>query len=311
VALRATADCFFGLVIGIVLVVAFSRVGGADGAQSLINSFFALIKRGIEWLGRFPIGFKLNERLTERMGEVLLAVLTLNETMLTGVVRWVVSWRLWSLNTLLLPAVSCAIGASGVVAVLVDVSHLCAVQLFSLSYCYRKLYRLELYLLSALWLLLRGKKKNVLRNRSDTMEYDSTQLLLGTILFTIITALLTTVLVYHLFFAVSSFAADALLLPLYLLHLALLQFPVGQLAINRRSNFFVEGLILQTVKDDPMSTVDVTSLVAVKTSSMSMMKGFVCPALATVVSRISSGVIGWFTGAPSPGSPFPIGPLIK
>jgi hypothetical protein len=293
------------------LVAACSRLGGADGAQALINFYFSMIKRGIEWLGRFPIGFKLNERLTERMGELMLAVLTLNEAMLIGVVRWVVGWRLWYLSAVLIPVTSCAVGASGIVAALVDVAHLSTAQLFALSYWYRRLYRLELYLLSSLWLLLRGKKKNVLRNRSDTMEYDSTQLLLGTILFTIVTALLTTVLVYHLFFAVSSFAVDISLIPFYLLHFALLRLPVGQLAINRHSSYFIEELKLVTLEDDPTSKVDVTALRAVKTSSMFMLTGFISPALTTIVSRISSGVAGWFSGATSPSSPFPIGALVE
>jgi hypothetical protein len=309
--LRATLDCACGLAIGILLVAACSRLGGADGAQALINFYFSMIKRGIEWLGRFPIGFKLNERLTERMGELMLAVLTLNEAMLIGVVRWVVGWRLWYLSAVLIPVTSCAVGASGIVAALVDVAHLSTAQLFALSYWYRRLYRLELYLLSSLWLLLRGKKKNVLRNRSDTMEYDSTQLLLGTILFTIVTALLTTVLVYHLFFAVSSFAVDISLIPFYLLHFALLRLPLGQLAINRHSSYFIEELKLVTLEDDPKSKVDVTALRAVKTSSMFMLTGFISPALTTIVSRISSGVAGWFSGATSPSSPFPIGALVE
>lgn len=49
-----------------------------------------------------------------------------------------------------------------------------------------------------------GKRKNVLRNRIDSWDYDLDQLLLGTILFTLITFLFPTVLVYYALFALVS-----------------------------------------------------------------------------------------------------------
>jgi hypothetical protein len=309
--LRATMDCICGFVLGIILYTTLSQIAGTDGSQSLISSYFSIIRGGIEWLGRFPVGFKLNERLTERMGEMLLSLLNLNEAMTKGVAQWVVGWKLWSLNSVLLPATSCVFGASGVVALLVDLIHLGTFQLFALSYLYRRLYRLELYLLCALWYLLRGKKKNLLRNRSDTMQYDSTQLLLGTVLFTIVTALLTTVFVYHLFFAVSTFTIDFSLLPFYLLLLALLRLPVGEMLINRRSSYFIDDLkLVFNTQQGFISFVDVTSLVPVKRSTFSMIKSVVSPALAAIGSRIAREVGGWFTGSPRPTSPFPVGPVL-
>ncbi|KAL8874332.1 MAG: hypothetical protein Q9174_000331 [Haloplaca sp. 1 TL-2023] len=52
----------------------------------------------------------------------------------------------------------------------------------------------------SLFHLFRGKKHNVLRNRIDSCDYDLDQLLLGTILFALLSFLLPTVVVFYLTF---------------------------------------------------------------------------------------------------------------
>jgi phosphatidylinositol N-acetylglucosaminyltransferase subunit Q len=47
----------------------------------------------------------------------------------------------------------------------------------------------------------KGKRRNVLRNRTDTWSYDIDQLLFGTVLFTLIAFLFPTALVYYVLFA--------------------------------------------------------------------------------------------------------------
>lgn len=53
----------------------------------------------------------------------------------------------------------------------------------------------------ALFLHIPGKKRNTLRHRIDSCDYDLDQLLLGTILFTLLTFLFPTIVVYYLTFA--------------------------------------------------------------------------------------------------------------
>lgn len=57
----------------------------------------------------------------------------------------------------------------------------------------------------SLWNLFRGKRFNVLRQRNDFWEYDVDQLLLGTILMTLIVFLSPTVLMYYMLFALVCF----------------------------------------------------------------------------------------------------------
>jgi phosphatidylinositol glycan class Q protein len=59
----------------------------------------------------------------------------------------------------------------------------------------------QVYALGSLWRLFTGKKWNVLRNRIDSYEYKVDQLLLGTLLFTVLLFLLPTVAMYYLVFS--------------------------------------------------------------------------------------------------------------
>ncbi|KAG5651481.1 hypothetical protein H0H81_008512 [Sphagnurus paluster] len=70
--------------------------------------------------------------------------------------------------------------------------------------CYvisRVVYYRMLQTAGSLWNLFRGKRYNVLRNRTDSWEYDIDQLLFGTILFTLLAFLFPTVLAYYAIFA--------------------------------------------------------------------------------------------------------------
>ena len=62
----------------------------------------------------------------------------------------------------------------------------------------------------SLFHLFRGKKHNVLRNRIDSCDYDLDQLLLGTILFTLLFFLLPTVGVFYLTFTSARMAIISL-----------------------------------------------------------------------------------------------------
>ncbi|KAL5335715.1 muts domain V-domain-containing protein [Aspergillus crustosus] len=63
-----------------------------------------------------------------------------------------------------------------------------------------RIFNWQLTIIISLFHLFRGKKRNVLRNRIDSCDYDLDQLLLGTILFTVLFFLLPTVIVFYLAF---------------------------------------------------------------------------------------------------------------
>ena len=68
---------------------------------------------------------------------------------------------------------------------------------------------LQTRVLSSLWRLFRGKKRNVLRGRIDSCDYSLDQLLLGTLLFTLLVFLFPTTFVYYLLFFLAYTAIGA------------------------------------------------------------------------------------------------------
>ncbi|KAI9479602.1 N-acetylglucosaminyl transferase component-domain-containing protein [Zychaea mexicana] len=64
-----------------------------------------------------------------------------------------------------------------------------------------RIFNWQLITLYSLFNLFRGKKRNMLRHRIDACDYDLDQLLLGTCLFTLLTFLFPTVLIYYVTFA--------------------------------------------------------------------------------------------------------------
>ena len=166
-----------------------------QGLKSIVAAYHARLCDGILWLESFPVGFKLNSRLTHSIGYHLRALVNYHETIL--------SYCCDSLRVLpLRPVVALlpVLGSEMVVALMFDVLRVCCLHVGLMYSLFRSVLGADLYLIAALWRLFRGKKRNVLRHRTDTMEYDSMQLLLGTILFAVSLFLFTTILVYFLFF---------------------------------------------------------------------------------------------------------------
>ena len=263
--LGATVDAGLGLLLGCCLVLLWKRIKGVEGIHNATAQHFATIRRGVVWLGDYPAGFKLNERLTQRMGEAITVYLAIHERLLWHLVTLVESSGL--VRPWLVPMIGVWFGASGLLALLVDLGQLGTVHLVLLTAFYRWLYRIELHLLASLWCLFRGKKKNVLRQRIDTMEYDSTQLLLGTIVFAICLLLLTTIFVYHCFFAALVLGVDVvMLLPLLLSYQLLERAPWGALYLRATTRFCLTDatLLLPALSATTKSPdgVDVTYLVA-------------------------------------------------
>ena len=96
------------------------------------------------------------------------------------------------------------------IAMLSDLTSLLTVHIYSFYLASARIYHWQLNILVSLFHLFRGKKHNVLRNRIDSCDYDLDQLLVGTILFTLLFFLLPTVMVFYLNFAIARMAIISL-----------------------------------------------------------------------------------------------------
>jgi len=102
------------------------------------------------------------------------------------------------------------VGASLPIALFSDLLSLLTIHIYSFYLASARIYHWQLTILISLFHLFRGKKHNVLRNRIDSCDYDLDQLLVGTILFTLLFFLLPTVVVFYLNFAIARMAIISL-----------------------------------------------------------------------------------------------------
>ncbi|GAO17740.1 hypothetical protein UVI_02033420 [Ustilaginoidea virens] len=173
----------------------------ADGLATQLGDLLRVytveaLRRSISWLMGWPAGLKLNSELAEFLGELFL---------------WVIDYWSSCINALhpVLPKVVWFIGftsfagASMPIALCSDLLSALTVHIYSFYLASARIYHWQLTILQSLFHLFRGKRHNVLRNRIDSCDYDLDQLLLGTILFTLLFFLLPTVVVFYLNFAIA------------------------------------------------------------------------------------------------------------
>ncbi|KAG0265325.1 phosphatidylinositol N-acetylglucosaminyltransferase subunit gpi1 [Mortierella polycephala] len=156
----------------------------------------------LEWLtskNEYPAGLKLNPELNPFLGQLF---------------KWLI--ELWadfiiSLQPIV-PMVINMIGLSGAFGATMSLSLISDLLAFTTLHIYwfymvaARIFHWQLTILYSLFNLFRGKKRNTLRHRIDSCDYDLDQLLLGTILFTLLTFLFPTIVVYYLTFTLSRVA---------------------------------------------------------------------------------------------------------
>ncbi|KAF2685830.1 Gpi1-domain-containing protein [Lentithecium fluviatile CBS 122367] len=161
------------------------------------------LRRMISWLMEWPGGLKLNTELAEFMGDLFL---------------WVIDHWAGCITVLRphLPSIvyfigfSSFAGATMPISLFSDLVSLLTLHIYSFYIASARIFHWQLSIIISLFHLFRGRKRNVLRNRIDSCDYDLDQLLLGTILFTLLVFLLPTVFVFYLTFATARVAVIGL-----------------------------------------------------------------------------------------------------
>ncbi|KAJ9165135.1 Gpi1-domain-containing protein [Coniochaeta hoffmannii] len=186
-------DVIIGMALGSYIIDNANWV--ADQISLILTKFTVeALQRSISWLMGWPAGLKLNKELAVFLGDLFL---------------WVIDYWSSCIATLrpALPQIilfigfSSFAGASMPIALLSDLLSILTVHIYSFYLASARIYHWQLNILISLFHLFRGKKHNVLRNRIDSCDYDLDQLLVGTILFTLLFFLLPTVVVFYLNFA--------------------------------------------------------------------------------------------------------------
>lgn len=142
-------------------------------------------------------------------------------------------------------------GASMPISLFSDMLSLLTLHIYSFYIASARIYNWQLTTIISLFHLFRGKKRNVLRNRIDSCDYDLDQLLIGTIVFTLLFFLLPTVLVYYLTFACARMIIIAIKAGLETMLACLNHFPLFALMLRIKDAKRLPGSIrFQLLRDE-------------------------------------------------------------
>ena len=147
----------------------------------------------LEWVMNVPAGLKLNNPLTEFIALKFIYCLQLWEHFYLVIANYLPS----ILPSLLLVRYS---GMTVVLALAHDFLKFLNLFLISFYIFSMRILLLQLSALRSFWRLFRGRKFNPLRKRVDSCNYDTNQLLLGTLFFTLLLFLLPTTTMFYLIF---------------------------------------------------------------------------------------------------------------
>jgi phosphatidylinositol glycan class Q protein len=170
------------------------------------------LQRTISWLMDWPAGLKLNNELAAFLGDLFLWVIEnwagmhfLLLDLLFSLANYgaacIANLQPYLPHIIYVVGCSSFAGASMPIALFSDLVSILTVHIYSFYVASARIFNWQLTIIISLFHLFRGKKRNVLRHRIDSCDYDLDQLLLGTILFTVLFFLLPTVIVFYLTFA--------------------------------------------------------------------------------------------------------------
>lgn len=250
--IRSAFNALIGFIVSIFLATLLIRGSGFTAIQMFVQYQNRYVNRGLFWLENFPIGFKLNERITSILGTMIRIVWKTHTLLILRIVDFgsrVVFFR-YAIATILV-SIGMTFGGTCLLGLLLDITTVLLFPGLLFNSVFQIIYSYEIHYLAASWRLFRGKKRNILRERDDTMQYDSMQLLVGTILFAIELFLLTTIAMYHIFFKFFSFATSlssiACTIPLNCLN----SYPFGEWFLrNARRRWFCEKVYVIEVSNE-------------------------------------------------------------
>ena len=192
----ALLDVVLGVCFGLYLVLNSYEAGPV---LKLLHHYVHIthidvLMNNIEWLMGLPAGLKVNHAVSYRAGCMNLGAINAWNTITTILTPWE-------------PVIAVLVGASGalgitlIFALAADILHAATLHIYVIRSIFAQIHRTNIYLLASLWRLFRGKKWNILRARVDSAEFDTPELLIGTLVFACIFFLFSTLFAYYAFFS--------------------------------------------------------------------------------------------------------------
>ncbi|OWT35619.1 phosphatidylinositol glycan, class Q, partial [Cryptococcus neoformans Bt1] len=153
--------------------------------------------QALKWLNDWPVGLKLNTPLSQFFCSTFTLLIQRWGDCVTPLLHSLLPRLIYLLSILSLTGFTTFLAASH------DMLNLLTLHLLFGYKVMRAVCGWQIDSLGGLWNLFRGKRWNVLRQRTDSYEYDIDQLFLGTLLFTVSAFLFPTVLSYTALFCLT------------------------------------------------------------------------------------------------------------
>ncbi|KAH6682890.1 N-acetylglucosaminyl transferase component-domain-containing protein [Halenospora varia] len=234
-------DVIIGIALGSYIIDNSAWV--AESISEILSLYsIAALQRTISWLMDWPAGLKLNNELAAFLGDLFLWVIDHWSNCIEAL-RPVLPHLIWFIGF------SSFAGASMPIALFSDMLSILTLHIYSFYMASARIFNWQYTILLSLFQLFRGKKHNVLRKRIDSCDYDLDQLLLGTILFTLLFFLLPTVIVFYLTFACSRMAIISLKAVLDTLLACLNHFPLFALMLRIKDSQRLPGGLRFELRD--------------------------------------------------------------
>lgn len=161
----------------------------AERAQGVITQIAKLL----EFLMGSPVGLKLNNAFNKALGNFFLYHMSLWNTFLMAT-----SPLLTTIGRFM--CFFAAFGFTHQLALAADLFALATFHVYCIYVYAARLYGVQVHGLIALWRLFLGRKRNPLKSRVDTYHYNSHQLFIGTLAFSLLLFLFPTTAMYYLVF---------------------------------------------------------------------------------------------------------------
>ncbi|KAG8529308.1 uncharacterized protein KY384_005944 [Bacidia gigantensis] len=190
----------------------------------------------IRWLREYPAGLKLNNELANFLGRLVLLMIEYFKS-------WFVALQPWLPSIIYYIGIASFAGTTMPIAIFSDLLSLATYHILCFYTAFARIFHWQLTIILSLFHLFRGKKKNVLRKRIDSCDYDLDQLLLGTILFTLLFFLLPTVVVFYLTFTTARMGVMFMNAALDMLLALLNHFPIFALMLRIKDSRRLPGEI--------------------------------------------------------------------
>lgn len=185
------------LLIGLLILHWLLQGQGQDGLVRPVTErtqkIISQIAQLLEFLMGSPVGLKLNNAFNKALGNFFLYHMSLWNTFLMATSPLLAT----------VGRIACCFAAFGFTHQLALIADLFAVATFHVYCIYvyaARLYGVQLHGLIALWRLFLGRKQNPLKCRVDTYHYNSHQLFVGTLAFSLLLFLLPTTALYYAVF---------------------------------------------------------------------------------------------------------------